>query len=221
MASIRFPADLRPPDREGYSDNYEVIQSEFVPEIGASRRRNRFTSAPREFSAQWTFTQSEFTIFDSWYESAIRGGEAEFDIQFLDDAYGLAWYTVTATEPFAFEIVQQEGIFQFSVKWQLRAKAPSFGSVRPAGTDELGGACSVGVYTAPGYLRAYTPFRGFCEISITSTILSLLQPLNGSCSIGMYQLPSLRDVYSAVAIKRETDLMADRETDSMIARETD
>lgn len=219
MASIRFPADLRPPDREGYSDNYEVIQSEFVPEIGASRRRNRFTTAPREFSVEWIFTQREFAIFDEWHETAICGGEREFDIQLLDDAYALVWYTVTAPEPFRYEIVEPEGVYQFRVTWKLRAKSPSFGTIRPSGTDELGGSCIAGVFNASGKLKVYAPFFGTCEPSVSATLRTLLSPLSGVSEVGMYQLPILR--YSGVTLaERESD-SAIRETDLALNREID
>lgn len=189
---IRFPSELRLPDREGYADIDEETRTEFQPSTGAVRRRHKYRTTPRVFDVQWTFTQNEYSIFDYWVQYTIDGGAAQFDIQLLDDDETVVWYTVSAIGEFSYEILEAEGELRYQVRWRLRARTAHFGETRPASTDELYGRTTPEV-VGSGTLHVYTPFRGLADVGILSAKARLnLLPLYGSIDVGMYSLPRAR-----------------------------
>jgi len=186
---IRFPPGLRPPDRDGYADALEEGRTEFQPDVGAARRRNKFRTTPRLFDVTWTFTQGEYYAFDWWVQNTVDGGAREFDVQLLDDDATLVWYTVQGVGPFSYDIADPEGELRYVVKWKFRAKDESFGEFRPAGTNELYGRCAPGV-TARGRLLVYTPFRGRTSVGVVSARTRFSLPaMRGIANVGMYWLP--------------------------------
>lgn len=197
--SIRFPPDLRLPDREGYGDADEETRTEFQPSTGAIRRRHKFRTAPRVFDVRWTFTQQEYYIFDFWVQNTIDGGALPFDIQLIDDDETIVWYTVTAVGEFKYQILEAEGELRYQVSWRLRARKASFGEIRAPGTDELRGTAFPGL-TTYGTLLVYTPLRGrpgtgsgSGNVGVRSAKARLnLPPLRGSIDVGMYSLPRAR-----------------------------
>lgn len=187
-ASIRFPASLRTPDRDGYGDTHEEARTVFQPDTGAPRRRNKYRLVPRIFDVKWTFTQAEYTVFDAWVQNTIDGGAREFDVQLLDDDESLVWYTVKALGSFSFNIDEPDGELRYTVSWRFRALHESFGAVRLSRTDELAGRAYVGVTTS-GRIKVYTPFRGRTDVGVTSFGKLNVLPLYGRAEVGMYQLP--------------------------------
>lgn len=183
---ICFPADLRVPDRDGFGDTFEEIRSAFVPEVGSTRRRNRMRTAPRVFDLQWVFTQDNYHIFDAWWQNTIKGGEQAFDIQLLDDDETIVWFTVHALGEFKSEIVNE---LEWRVTLRVRALEENFGTMRPSGTDELGGRAVVGVAQGTGAIKAYTPIRGKATVGLTATGRFNVTGLFGLATPGMFRLP--------------------------------
>jgi hypothetical protein len=155
------------PDREGYSDTFEDGRSVFEFQAGAVRRRNKYRKSPILVGVQWSLTQTEYTVFDTWHQFTIAGGALEFDIQLLDDDDELVWYTVRGIGQFTYEILDPQGPLCYCVKWQLRLMEESFGTDRPSGTDDLRGSASVGITTS-GAILVYTPIRGRAIIDVTA-----------------------------------------------------
>lgn len=162
---IRFPVDLPVPGRSGYGDTEEPTRSEFRPEVGMGRRRQKYRSTPRIFEVEWTFTQDQYTIFDTWWQETIQGGALPFDIQLLDDDETLSWFTVYWLEEYEAEVV---GVMDWRVRGRLRATEATFGTTRPSGTDELNGSASITV-AGTGDLLVSTSLRGAASIDITGT----------------------------------------------------
>jgi len=183
---IRFPADLRVPDRDGYGDTFEEIRSAFEPEIGQVRRRNRMRSAPRVFDLQWVLNQADYQIFDVWWQNTIKGGEQSFDIQLLDDDHTLVWYTVHALGEYKAEVVHE---LEWRVTLRVRALGDNFGSTRPAGTDELKGRAAVGVVRGTGAIKVTRPIRGTTSVGVTASGRLAFPAMRGSTTVGMYRLP--------------------------------
>jgi len=183
---IRYPADLQRPDRGGFGDTFEEIRTEVPMEVGAPRVRNRMRSAPRIFDVRWTFSQTEFTLFDNWWQYTIKGGASEFDIQLLDDDQTLVWFTVRALGDFKAEVVNE---LEWLVTLRLRALSDNFGTTRAAGTDELRGRSTPGV-NASGNLLVYSPIRGSTSVGISAaTARPKTLPFMGKSTPGLYSLP--------------------------------
>jgi hypothetical protein len=183
---IRFPAELRPPDRPGYGDSFSDIRSATEMEIGTIRRRNKMRVAPRTFTLQWTFTQAHYAIFDYWWQHTIQGGLKPFDIKLLDDDETLVWYGVTVVGgTFRAEIVHE---LEWRVSFRVKALAPHFGTNRLSGTDELNGRANIGL-SASGNLFVYTPFYAKSEPGLTATGVLNVIGMIGEAEVGMYQLP--------------------------------
>lgn len=192
-SGIRFPQELRLPDRDGYGDVYAEGRTAFQPDTGAVRRRNRFTVTPRIFDVQWSFTQAELYAFDWWVQNTIEGGALKFDIQLLDDDQTLVWYTVNAVGQYSYDIQEPEAEPRYVVQWKLCALDNHFGEFRPAGTDELRGFTGVGV-TGRGALQVAKALHGFTGVGVSSATGRLnLPPLYGTIEVGMKQLPILVD----------------------------
>lgn len=153
--------------------------------MGPPRRRNLTRSVPRVFECTWTMSQDDFNLFDNWWQFSIKGGSLEFDIELSDDDSGLTWYTVRALGEYKAEIIGE--MMEWRVSMTLRAMGETFGTTRPAGTDELGGAGRAGITSAVGKALIYTPFRGSTSIGIRATVGRLDKPLlQGRASIGIY-----------------------------------
>lgn len=185
---IRFPSQLRVPDREGYNATFEETRSVVDMEAGPARRRNKYRRPPQLFDLQWTFNQADFTVFDIWWQDTIGGGTREFDIQLLDDDETVVWYTVTAKGEYKAEVSE---VMDWRVTLRVKALGANFGPVRPAGTDELMGLAEVGV-TARGMLLIPKVLRGSTSVGITAQARFSLPPLRGAASVGLFRLPRAR-----------------------------
>jgi hypothetical protein len=136
--------------------------------------------APRRFNIAFVLSQTEFTIFDSWWQDGIQGGERKFDIQLLDedDADDLIWYTVNVIGGVYDLNVTQA--FDYEVSFEVRAVDEGF-TDRPSGTDTLGGRLSMGMQQAHGNLLVFTPYIGSTSFGITyARAVPNLPPLRGS-----------------------------------------
>ncbi len=185
---IRFPSDLRVPDRNGYTESFEDTRSAVEMEIGTVRRRNRFRRPPRLFDLQWTFTQSDFQVFDIWWQDTVAGGAKAFDIQLLDSDETVVWYTVSAREEYKAEVVNE---MEWRVTLQVKALDENFGTTRPAGTDELRGLAEAGV-TARGTILIARTLRGKTDLGVTATARFSLPAMRGLAEVGMFRLPRAR-----------------------------
>lgn len=185
---IRFPSQLRVPDRNGYAEVYEDTRSAVEMEIGAVRRRNRHRKPPRLFDLQWTFNQDDFQVFDIWWQDTIAGGAKQFDIQLLDSDETIVWYTVTAKGEYRAEVVNE---LEWRVTMQVKALDDNFGTTRPTGTDELRGLLEAGV-TARGTLLIARTVRGTTTVGVTATARFSLPAMRGIAEVGMFRTPRAR-----------------------------
>lgn len=185
---IRFPSQLRVPDRDGYNDTFEETRSVVDMEAGPARRRNKYRRPPRLFDLQWTFNQEDFHTFDVWWQDTIAGGTREFDIQLLDEDETVVWYTVTAKGEYKAEVSE---VMNWRVTLRVKALSASFGTDRQAGTDELTGTAFVGV-TARGMLLIPKVLRGLATVGATAQARFSLPPLRGSAAVGLFRLPRAR-----------------------------
>lgn len=182
-SSIRIPIEIPVPDRAGYGDRFRPHRSEWQPEIGATRRRQKYRRTLRTFDVQFTMSQAQYQIFDIWYQNDIRGGELEFDMQMLDDDKTLYWYTVQGRQPFSFERADN-GEPVYVVRWQVTAIDEGF-AVREARTDELSGEAFVGIDEAVAVLQVVKALSGLSEIGVAADGRFNLLPLQGLSEIGL------------------------------------
>lgn len=189
-ASIRIPTELPAPDRASYGDRFHSHRSEWIPEIGGVRRRQKYRRTPRTFDVQFTLDQVQYQIFDLWYQNDIRGGELSFDLQMLDDHADLMWYTVQGRTPYSFER-SDNGEPVYVIKWQVTTLDDGF-YVRPARTDELQGYADVGVDDATAAILITRALMGTAEVGVETSSRFSLIPLQGLAEIGMYSLPTAR-----------------------------
>jgi hypothetical protein len=185
---VRFPLELRVPDRTGHGDSFEEIRSAFEPEIGVARRRNRMRAAPRIFELQWTFEQDSFRIFDRWWQFDILAGAREFDIQLLDDDETIVWFTVRVLGEYETDVSTDQS---WTVTMRVRAIGDTFGAVRPSGTNELIGVTTVGL----GIAKSGAPLidkllGGAAAVGVTATGRPLASGLGGQANIGLKLLPT-------------------------------
>ncbi|MES2180726.1 MAG: hypothetical protein V4493_01330 [Pseudomonadota bacterium] len=154
---IRFPVELPPPNRDDYGTTFEETRSQQEKEIGAARQRREYSIEPRIENLSWLFTQTQYTIFDSWWQNSIKSGELEFDIQISDDDAGLIWYTAKWIESYQTSIDSQR--YEWVVSGKLRLLGESF-ATRLSGTDELIGK-SLLVCSAKGQMSVDKTLRGY------------------------------------------------------------
>lgn len=177
-SSIRFPIDLRPPDRNGYADQHEQIKTRVEMEAGPSRLRRRMRIAPRVFSLRFEFTQLQFTTFDAWWQDVIGGGKKPFDIELLDDDQSLIWFTVTSLDGTYKAAISDEFDQNWIVTLRVRSIADPFVE-RTSGADELRGS-SFNTSGGTGELLISIFLRGQSTIeSINEGRLAIL-PLMGT-----------------------------------------
>lgn len=182
---IRFPIQLPVASRNAHSDTFENSRSNLNMEVGPSRRRNLMRKPARLFSLQWQLSQSEFQIFDLWWQDSIKGGSLQFDLQLLDDDQTLVWYTMTARGEYAAEVADS---LIWIVSLQVRALNDHFGVIRAPGTDELRSQVAIGVTTS-GALLIPTVLRGRASIGIAAMARLNLPPLRGTATVGLPRLP--------------------------------
>ena len=135
-SGIRLPPQIRQPDRDGFDDTYEETRTRVDMEIGAPRIRNKMRAAPRVFNLRWTMTNDVYQVFDIWWQETIKGGEAEFDMQMLDDTDTLVWFTVRWQK--GTYRAEQQDTDKWIVSGAVRSVGESF-PYRAPGTDELAG----------------------------------------------------------------------------------
>lgn len=191
---IRLPPSIRQPDRE-LDDTYEETRTTVDMDIGPARVRNKMRSAPRLFNVRWTLDQAGYHAFDIWFQETILGGEQEFDLQLLDDAETLVWYTARWLAGTYNAEIQQDG--KWVVTGTIRAVGDSF-AYRPPGTDELAGRAGIVVRGVAKMLikkvlfgRSYLgvskaqakpillPFFGYSRIAVTAKGRMRARPFYG------------------------------------------
>lgn len=163
---IRFPNGLAPPEPGGYGSTVYTGQSRTEMEIGAARVRNRRRAAPRFYEVSWRFTQEDYRRFDLWFQNSIQGGSRQFDIQLLDDDDELTWFTANWV-PGTFEAAIDSSRYEWNVRGIVRVLGDTFGTTRPAGTDELYGDAAV-TLTATGALLIGTALYGGADLGLTA-----------------------------------------------------
>lgn len=176
---IRFPVSLPVPGRPGYGDTEETTRSEFRPEVGMGRRRQKYRSTPRIFEVEWTFKQAQYEQFDAWWQNVLQGGALPFDIQLLDNSETLSWFTVYWLGEYEAEVV---GVMDWRVRGRLRATAATFGTTRASGTDELGGRATLAV-TGVADILVSTALRGAASIGATGTGRLKLPDMRGETTL--------------------------------------
>ena len=184
---IRFPSDLPLPDRSDYRETFEEIRRSLEMESGTQRRRNRMRAAPRRFDLSFQLTQNEFAAFDTWWQSTIRGGEREFDIQLQADDAGeaLVWYTVRVVDGVYNAEVNER--MEYRVTFTVRAVAEGF-ATRISGTDELRADLRIGLQSAKANALIYSPYRADTSVGVTyARAVFNLPPLRGATAVGLLQ----------------------------------
>lgn len=132
--ALRFPVELNPPDRVGYSEEFRTNQRRHAMEIGVPRRRRTHANLPTIILAEWTMTLADYAFFDRWFQDIINGGDLPFDLEIDDGAGGLVWQTVRSYE--RWQATRPKGRANWIVSWKLRTIGDRFAD-RPLGTDEL------------------------------------------------------------------------------------
>jgi hypothetical protein len=153
---IRFPVDLPIPNRDGYSSTFEVNVIRQEREIGSARQRRITRSQPRLESLSLSLTESEYLIFDTWWQETIKSGELLFDILLSDDLGESIWYTARWLGDY--EATIDSSRYDWVIKGTLRLIGNGF-TVRLSGTDELHGS-SITSSNARGNLTVASILRG-------------------------------------------------------------
>lgn len=133
---IFFPEDLPLPIVSG-GDSFENVRSRVEMEVGPTRQRRHYRTAPRRFTYTWEFTQAEYAEFDDWWQNAIQGSVLPFNIRLLDDDQSLLWFEVYWLGSYKSEIVDT-----FSKAWRVSGTLRIIGqgsSTRPVGTNNMHG----------------------------------------------------------------------------------
>jgi hypothetical protein len=189
---IRFPVDLPPPSRDGYSSAYEVNVSRQDREIGSARQRRTTRTQPRIESLSFSFTEAEYLIFDTWWQETIKSGELLFDILLSDDLGGFIWYTARWINDYEASIDNSR--YDWNIKGTLRLMGAGF-AVRVSGTDELHGLATLTSFGKGGLIvesilrgRSTVESSGRAKFS-EATLLGLSETeSNGRGKLGMLVL---------------------------------
>jgi len=80
---IVYPSTLPLPLKDGYGLKRKSGVKGTEMESGIRRFRQTTRNAPTDVSVTWSFTESEFAIFEGWYQYDAKEGAAEFDIPLL------------------------------------------------------------------------------------------------------------------------------------------
>ena len=78
--TIYYPALLPPPNQSKYElqPTDPVIRTQM--DSGSPRNRRRFTQYPTQIPVEWTFTTTEFRLFEAWFVQTINAGVSWFDV---------------------------------------------------------------------------------------------------------------------------------------------
>jgi hypothetical protein len=76
MSAAIWPTFLPPPQLADYKITPKSRTVRTDMDAGTVRVRRRFTRAPTTADAVWVFDQSEFAIFEWWFDNTIDGGAA-------------------------------------------------------------------------------------------------------------------------------------------------
>jgi hypothetical protein len=131
-------------------------------ESGSTRVRRLTLSGPRLEQLTWDLSQTQFRVFDLWWQETIGAGAREFDILLSDLAYGTVWFTARWIGAYQAEI---SGVrYRWRVTGTVRLLGDPF-TERPSGTDELRGRCAVDLQ-AKGRLEVPVSFTGAASVGI-------------------------------------------------------
>ena len=126
---------------------------------GEIRRRSRFRTVPQVAQTQWRLSQAAFDAFWLWFESDLRAGEREFDIE-LERQGGTSagpnprtqWWTVKFVEPPSYEVASG---FLYTISARLITRGTPFDArVTPGVTSSSIDRDSGGWEVAPTSIRA-------------------------------------------------------------------
>lgn len=79
MASIDWPSDLNDANTGTLQENYAPAYVDDQAQVGASRRRKRFTRTLRTFAFDIVLDDTDRTTFETFIETTTSGGTSSFN----------------------------------------------------------------------------------------------------------------------------------------------
>jgi hypothetical protein len=79
MAALDWPASLPKPNDGGFSEGRVNNFISDESQVGAPRRRARFTRTLKKFAANYTLTETQKDALLTFYDTTTSGGVAEFN----------------------------------------------------------------------------------------------------------------------------------------------
>lgn len=215
MSSIRvYPSNLQPALVDGYTITPGPNGRQRPRDQGELRIRPRWTTVHDTCELSWDFLQSDFDIFEHWYEYDLQAGTLDFDIQVHE--YGsvddLTWYTAKIRGEYTCRVSQ---VLDYNVRATVDL-IENLGTLRiPPGIQAtIGLNFGLTARTAPPQIAATIELNFGMQwawpAQITQTVIELNFLMRWD--VTPPPLPTIGP--------RETDAGDERETDDGTERET-
>lgn len=120
MAAITLPDVLGYGMVAGYAltPDDQTVRTEI--EAGAPRVRRRFTSGFTRATLAWTWSATQFSVFEYWWANVASGGAAWFNAP-VENGQGVNACEVRFTKPWRAELLGA-GVWRVSAETEIRAR---------------------------------------------------------------------------------------------------